>query len=432
MKGVIRAGVVPASEQRNSHRDRHNRRTHVALAVALVASLIMSVRPATCRPMCVAALITIPERVAGDADSVFNWTEVPADQEVTITRATFDEGGYQLYDTVGETVVVPFTNHDLYVMKFARSDNGSMYFVNTGSAPVLYVPDGGYLVNATNPTARWFPFSPRFHPATPVYIGIAPSWNDYVNMGWYPDMVYYGGYWCDRPIYDDGIFVAIPGLSIFIGDVDCGGWWPYFRYCDYHRPPFRMAFWNRDVYRWAGRPAFGRPAFGRRAFSQPFGRPAAWAHRTFSGRTIAARPFREFRGAPGGNRNAAWFAGARNFGGRKFGANRAAGRSAAHLGRAANADGRHSFARRGFRSANHFGGGRQSFARRSPGGGGLRFGGGGQVWAHRSFGGGQRFIAGGSPHFGGGGPHFGGNGGGHSGFGGGARPAGGGDRRHDH
>jgi hypothetical protein len=264
-----------------------------AIALLFVASSIHAT------PLAQVARTTSVERYADDSDSVFNWREVPAYQEVPLTRATFDEGGYQLYDTVGETVVVPFTNHDLYVMKFARSHNGTMYFVNTGTTPVLYVPQGGYLENATDPSARWYPFSPRFHPATPVYIGIAPSWHAFIGMGWYPDMEYYGGYWSDRPVIYAGIFIGMIGLAIFIGDDHCDGWWPYYHYCAYHRPPYRVAYWNRDVYRWAGRPAIGRPTFGHRVFDHPFGRPAAWERHSFSGRTIPPWHVRDFRGAIG-------------------------------------------------------------------------------------------------------------------------------------
>ena len=97
--------------------------------------------------------------VSGAQDSVFNWSEVPQNQQVPITRGVFDKGGYQLYDTQGETIIVPFTNQNLYVMKFGQSDDGSMYFVNENGVPVLYVPQDGYLENASASGARWYPFS---------------------------------------------------------------------------------------------------------------------------------------------------------------------------------------------------------------------------------------------------------------------------------
>jgi hypothetical protein len=325
-------------------------------AAVIAASLLAAAIPVSALSMGSMAPMSASLRYAGDPDSVFNWTEVPPDEEVTITRATFDKGGYQLYDTVGETIVVPFRDHDLYAMKFARSDTGTMYFENTGNAPVLYVPEGDYLVNADEEGARWYPFSPRFHPESPVYISLAPSWEDYDDMGWYPDMAYYGGYWCDRPDFDPSIFVAIGGLSIFIGDFACHDWWPYYHYCHFHRPPFFTAFWDPDIYRWAGRPAFAGREFGRRTFGEPFGRPAVWAHRTFSGRTIRGPGIRAFRGAPQW-RNGGRSAGNRltGFGTSHFNGNRNFGRTAGNFG------GSRNFGRAGGRTAGgRFGGGRNA------------------------------------------------------------------------
>ena len=88
-----------------------------------------------------------------------------------LTRAVFDQNGYQLFDTVGETILVPFTNNNLYVMKFAPSPDGTLYLVNQGDVPVLYVPAGGYLENAAVAGARWYPFPDEFRPAQPVFLG---------------------------------------------------------------------------------------------------------------------------------------------------------------------------------------------------------------------------------------------------------------------
>ncbi len=132
---------------------------------------------------------------SSSASNVFGWQEVPAEQQVPIERAVFDHGGYQLYDSVGETIVVPFSNNNLYVMKFGVSQTGSMYFVNSGDAPILYLPENGYLQNATCSGGRWYPFTERWHPATPVYLGCAPSWSAYTSIGWYPGMYCHGGYW---------------------------------------------------------------------------------------------------------------------------------------------------------------------------------------------------------------------------------------------
>ena len=69
--------------------------------------------------------------------SAYPWTEVPAGQQVPITRAVFDQGGYQLFAGSGETIIVPFVNQNMYVMKFGRSSTGGMYFVNDGAVPTL-------------------------------------------------------------------------------------------------------------------------------------------------------------------------------------------------------------------------------------------------------------------------------------------------------
>jgi hypothetical protein len=188
------------------------------------------------------------------ADSVFNWTEIPQNEQVPIRRATFDQGGYQLYDTVGETIVVPFTNENLYVMKFGQSKNGKMYFINTGDYPLLYVPKNGYLENATVSGARWYPFSQDFHPEQPVFLGIAPSWPTFIDMGWYPGMSYWGGYWCNTSFIAGGIFLPTIGLFFEIGGHPYYGWPAYRSYCFYHPAPYRITYYRPDFYRWANRP----------------------------------------------------------------------------------------------------------------------------------------------------------------------------------
>lgn len=244
-------------------------------------------------------------------DSVFNWAEVPQNQQVTLTRAVFDQGGYQLYDTVGETIVIPFTNHDLYVMKFARSSNGHMYFVNTGSAPILYVPKNGYLENATVPGARWYPFSQDFHPANPVYLGIAPSWSAFVGMGWYSGMTCWGGYWGNAPFIGGGLFLATPGLLFVIGGHSYHGWDPYFAYSHDHPAPYRIAYFHRDVYRWAGRSYGGDRVFAGtgRQFAARNGHPFRGAGRSFGGGRWAHHTF------GGGGHDFGGFGGGHGFGG---------------------------------------------------------------------------------------------------------------------
>lgn len=236
-------------------------------------------------------------------DSVFNWSEVPQNQNVTLVRASFDQGGYQLYDSVGETIVVPFTNNNLYVMKFAQSTNGKMYFVNTGDAPVLYVPQNGYLTNATVDGARWYPFTKTFHPSTPVYVGIAPSWNMFIGMGWYPNMACWGGYWGPTPFIDGGVFVPCVGFGVDIGGAFLLGWGAYHNYWWHNPAQFHTAFWNHDVYGWASRPT--GPAH---AFAGSRGSMAHFSSHHFRG---AGSGFGGDRGFGGGH----GFGGGRGFGG---------------------------------------------------------------------------------------------------------------------
>src|SRR5262249_54776882 len=139
-------------------------------------------------------------------------------------RAVFDQGGYQIYAVSGETIVVPFANNNLYVMKFGRSNNGQTYFVNEGDAPVLYLRNGDTLENAAAAGARWYPISPSYTYTRPIYVSLAPSWNDWIGMGWYPGMTYYGGMWGYNP-YSVG---WMPGFHIIVGGT------PYYSYRSYH------------------------------------------------------------------------------------------------------------------------------------------------------------------------------------------------------
>ncbi len=190
--------------------------------------------------------------INASADSVFNWQEIPASQQVPLTRATFDQGGYQLYDTVGETIVVPFTNQNLYVMKFAESRTGHLYFENEGGYPVLYVPKGGYLENATVAGARWFPLGENFHPAEPVFLGIAPSYTEFVNLGWYPDTCFYGGYYGHTSFISGGLFLPTIGLFFSIGGHPYYGWNSYHDYYRDHPGFSHVGYYNRDFYHFAG------------------------------------------------------------------------------------------------------------------------------------------------------------------------------------
>src|SRR5207244_1384423 len=123
----------------------------------------------------------------------------PQGQQIPINAARFDQGGYQLYAATGETIVVPFVNQNMYVMKFGRSANGQMFFVAEGDAPTLYLPPNGYLENAVAQNARWYPIPADYAYSRPMYVGLAPSWAEYTAMGWYPGMVTYGGMWGYSP-----------------------------------------------------------------------------------------------------------------------------------------------------------------------------------------------------------------------------------------
>lgn len=189
------------------------------------------------------------ENVSSASSSVFDWRDVPLNEPVLLQSAAFDEGGYQLYDTAGETIVVPFENQNLYVLKFARSSDGSMYFVNQGDFPLLTIPDGGYLSNSTVDGARWYPFPGDYNPVTPVYLGIAPSWDDYVAMGWYPEMSYWGGYYSVRSPRDGGLFRPMYGTYVRIDWRDYHDWDEYHQYSDSHPGWHRTEIYNKDFYR---------------------------------------------------------------------------------------------------------------------------------------------------------------------------------------
>jgi hypothetical protein len=367
-------------------------------------------------------------------DTVFNWTEVPANQRVEITRAVFDKGGYQLYDNVGETIIVPFNDNNLYVMKFGISDDGSTYFINDGSAPTLYLPHDGYLENATVTGAKWYPFPQDYHPAEPVFLGIAPSWDSYVDMGWYPDMVYYGGYYSHHAFISGGIVFPTFGLFVSIGGSRYYGWADYRHYYDHHPDSFHVTVVNHNFYRWGGHPYAGHAAFfgGDHFNNHDFGGDNHFGgrgfqgdgHRTFGNVNGNARPF------GGGNDY-------HSFGSHTFRGGQNFGNNASHFGggdhnfgnsNSENFGGVHRFSGSDQNSANGhsdgFNGGGHSF---SGGGGGFHGGGGNRTSSHAN---GHARPSGGnnngdhSDHGGGGGDH--GGGGGDHGGGGGDHGGGGG------
>ncbi len=284
--------------------------------------------------------------------SVFSWQEIPENQRVPIQRAVFDQGGYQLYDNVGETIAVPFANNNLYVMKFAVSPDGSTYFINDGNAPILFLPRNAYLDNASVNGARWYPFSDNFHPSQPVFLGIAPSYDDYCGMGWYPNMFFYGGYYGDAAF---GLFTPTIGLFINIGGNHYDGWGGYESYFSYHPDFYRVGYYHPYVYAYAGRQYWGGRTFRGYGGGGYGGGGYAYNHGGYSG-----------NGGFGGNRG---------FGGGGYGNG---GRTFYGAGRPYNTDA-HSFGEdRSYGGGHSFGADRSYGNENSSGGFGNRAAGAGQ------------------------------------------------------
>lgn len=180
-------------------------------------------------PQAMAPPVPAQAPVQAGVNNVYDWHDVPAGQQIPLTRAAFDQGGYQLYAASGETIVVPFENQNMYVMKFGRT-NGEMYFINEGGAPTVYLREGMFLQNNAADGARWYPFPQNYNYTRPVYMGLAPTWSDYVAMGWYPGMHYYGGYWGYSPWRAGLVYAAMPGLVINIGGRPYSNWTSYSNY----------------------------------------------------------------------------------------------------------------------------------------------------------------------------------------------------------
>ena len=207
------------------------------------------------RPVAMAPPISAPPPSTPSNGEVYQWQDVPKTQEIGITRAVFDQGGYQLYAATGETIVVPFANQNMYVMKFGKSAGSSMYFVNDGVSPTLYVPNGASLENAAAQGAKWFPFPQNYVYSRPVYMGLAPTWGDYAAMAWYPGMMFYGGYYGYRPWMPGLMYSPMMGLNINIGGRPYYGWNSYSTYYR-SNPGGRM--------NWSSRPGYNYASAGRR------------------------------------------------------------------------------------------------------------------------------------------------------------------------
>jgi len=263
---------------------------------------------------------------------VYQWQDVPQGQQVQVSRATFDQGGYQIFATSGETIVVPFVNQNLYALKFGRT-NGQPYFVNDGQAPTLYLPVGGFLENAAAQNARWYPIPADYSYSQPMYVSLAPSWSEYVGMGWYPGMNYYGGMWGYNPYSS---FAWMPGFYIGIGGAR------YTSYTSYHTYYTRNPGYSRvsTVYRnystprgsvfGSGRAAASTGSFGSRNRTTFGGSTSASSGSFGNGRTTggfgssnAGRGFSRQTGGSsfGGTRSSSGSFGARRSGG-SFGGRR--------------------------------------------------------------------------------------------------------------
>ena len=214
------------------------------------------------KPVAMAPPVSAPPPAAPSNGEVYQWQDVPKGQEIVINRAVFDQGGYQLYASTGETIVVPFANQNMYVMKFGKSQSGGMYFVSDGSTPTLFVPNGAGLENAAAQGAKWYPFPQNYTYTRPVYMGLAPSWSDYVAMSWYPGMAFYGGYFGYRPWVPGLMYSPMVGLNINIGGRPYYGWNSYSSY--YRSNPIGRVGWS-------SRPSYNYNSVGRRTGSSSFG-----------------------------------------------------------------------------------------------------------------------------------------------------------------
>lgn len=220
-----------------------------------------------------------------NGNGAYHWRDVPANDNVPVVRATFDQGGYQIYAQSGEIIAVPFENQNLQVLKFGRSQNGTMSFVNENNAsPLLYIPNGGYLENASAAGAKWNPLPNDFAYTRPVYVSLAPSWNAWTNMGWYPGMAMYGGMWG----YNPGIaFAWMPNFYVNIGGSRYNGWGGYNSYYNSNPGYVRnsVVYRNYNMARPTGSSSgfgtgrgmarsssgYGNGGFGRRSGSSGFG-----------------------------------------------------------------------------------------------------------------------------------------------------------------
>ena len=182
------------------------------------------------------ALSLSPSALAQNTRSVFYWKEVTVGQKVLISQAGFYPEGFELIDTVGHKILIPFNfeTHHVYTLKFAVSPDGTLYFVNQGDYPVLYLPQDGFLVNGLWTDTRWYPFTGAFHPSRPVFLSIAPGYAGFLRMGWYPGLYCYGGFWSTDPWTPSAHFPATPGQEVVLGSTHFPTWKDYRLYWQAH------------------------------------------------------------------------------------------------------------------------------------------------------------------------------------------------------
>ncbi|MCW3100913.1 MAG: hypothetical protein JWL77_6531 [Chthonomonadaceae bacterium] len=310
----------------------------------------------------------------GQGTGVYQWQDVPVNQQVPILRATFDQGGYQIFAQNGETIVVPFANNNMYVMKFGRS-NGDNYFVNENGVPVLYLRPGQGLENAAAQGALWYPIPQNYAYSAPMYVALAPTWGEYANMGWYPGMTYYGGMWGYSPYSH---FAWMPGFYISVGGrryTDYGGYHSYYT----STPGYirnRVVYNNYNVPRGVSGRSFGSSTgsfgSGRTGSTGSFGS----GRTNNSSSTFGSRPSSS-TGSFGSGRSGGGFGGGST---RTFGGGATSGSGGSFGSRP---------------SGSSFGGGSSGYSAPSRPSG-SSFGGGGRSSGGSSFGGGGRSSGGGS------------------------------------
>jgi hypothetical protein len=178
---------------------------------------------------------TLPAAAQGNPPPTL-WSDMPISQKVPIAQAAIYPEGYQLVETNGNSILVPFDydRKNIYVMRFGVSPGNTAYFTNQGDYPALYLPQDGYLYNGTLPGTRWYPFPTTFHPSQPVFIGVTGAFGGFQKMGWYPGMYYYGGFWSSTPWMPGQHFSPTPGQVVVIGGTRFTNWRDFRNYWTSH------------------------------------------------------------------------------------------------------------------------------------------------------------------------------------------------------